>query len=220
MQQGARKERKVINFDEKVILSNKFTKMTPTAQALYIQIWAGCDDEGVNEKGYRTAQTTIKKRNNIKKAWQELIDNGYIIVSDKPEFAGYAYMVGYAEANSGKRWKKASIHGDFLAAISKTASVQTTKRPAQADNKPLQGAFAATRGNQTGPTEKELAEDEERRRRRREDVQKAKADLDAQRERELEEFKKRGIIGNAPFDETEQNKTKFREITNNLFQTM
>lgn len=212
----------MINFDEKIILSNKFTTMTPTAQALYFQIWAGCDDEGVNEKGYRTAQTTIKKRNNIKPAWQELIDNGYIIVSDKPEFAGYAYVVGYREANGGKRWKKASIHGDFLAAIGKTASVQTTKRPAQANNKPLQGAFAATRGNQTGPTGEELAEAEKRRRRHRETAQKAKADADAQRERELAEFREKGVIGNAPFDETEQSRAKFREIkiTNNLFQTM
>lgn len=210
----------MINFDEKVILSNKFTTMTPTAQALYIQIWAGCDDEGVNEKGYRTAQTTIKKRNNIKKAWQELIDNGYIIVSDKPEYAGYAYMVGYAEANSGKRWKKTSIHGDFLAAIGKAASVQTTKRPAQADNRPLQGAAAATRGNQTGPTEKELAEAEERRRQRRENIQRAKAGLDAQRERELAEFKARGIITDAPSDETERLRAELRQRANSLFQTM
>ena len=210
----------MIIFDEKTILSNKFTKMTPTAQALYIQIWAGCDDEGVNEKGYRTAQTTIKKRNNIKKAWQELIDNGYIIVSDKPEFTGYAYMVGYREANNGKRWKKASTHRDFLAAIGKAANVQTTKRPAQADNKPLQGAFAATRGNQTGPTAEELAQDEERRRQRREDAQRAKADLDAQRERELAEFKARGIITDAPYDETERHKAELRQKINSLFQAM
>lgn len=210
----------MINFDEKIILSNKFTTMTPTAQALYFQIWAGCDDEGVNDKGYKTAQTTIKRRNNIKPAWQELIDNGYIIVSDKPEFTGYAYVVGYKEANSGKRWKKASIHGDFLAAIGKTASVQTTKRPAQADNKPLQGASTVTRGNQTGPTGEELAQDEERRRRNREAVQRAKADADAQRERELAEFKTRGIIGNAPFDETEQRKADLMKKVNGLFQTM
>ena len=210
----------MINFDEKIILSNKFTTMTPTAQALYFQIWAGCDDEGVNDKGYKTAQTTIKRRNNIKPAWQELIENGYIIVSDKPEYAGYAYMVGYAEANSGKRWKKASIHGDFLAAIGKTASVQTTKRPAQADNRPLQGAFAATRGNQTGPTGEELAEAEERRRRHREAAQKAKTDADAQRERELAEFKDRGIIGSAPFDETEQRRANLMKRANNLFQTI
>ena len=210
----------MINFDEKIILSNKFNTMTPTAQALYIQIWAGCDDEGVNEKGYRTAQTTIKKRNNIKKAWQELIDNGYIIVSDKPEFAGYAYIVGYREANSGKRWKKESIHKDFLAAIGKTASVQTTKRPAQADNKPLQGAFAATRNNQAGPTMKELAQDEERRKRRREDAQRAKEDLDAQRERELAEFKARGIITDAPNDETERRRAELRKAASNLFQAM
>lgn len=210
----------MINFDEKIILSNKFTTMTPTAQALYFQIWASCDDEGVNDKGYKTAQTTIKRRNNIKPAWQELIDNDYIIVSDKPEFTGYAYMVGYAEANSGKRWKKASIHGDFLAAIGKTASVQTTKRPAQADNKPLQGASAVTRGNQTGPTGEELAQDEERRRQRREAVQKAKADLDAQRERELAELKARGVITDAPNDETERIRAELRQRTNNLFQTM
>lgn len=194
--------------------------MTPTAQALIVQLWGGADDEGVNDKGYRTAQTTIKKRNNIKPAWQELIDNGYIIVSDKPEFAGYAYVVGYKEANSGKRWKKASIHGDFLAAIGKAASVQTTKRPAQTDNKPLQGASAVTRGNQTGPTEKELAEAEERRRRNRETVQRAKADLDAQRERELAEFKARGIISDAPSDETERRRAELRQRANSLFQTM
>lgn len=210
----------MINFDEKIILSNKFTTMTPTAQALYFQIWAGCDDEGVNDKGYKTAQTTIKRRNNIKPAWQELIDNGYIIVSDKPEFAGYAYVVGYKEANSGKRWKKASIHEGFLAAIGKTASVQTTKRPAQADNRPLQGAFAATRGNQTGPTGEQLAQEEERRKRKREAVQKAKEDWDAQGEKELEEFRGRGIIGNAPFDETEQRRADLMKRANNLFQTM
>lgn len=210
----------MINFDEKIILSNKFTTMTPTAQALYFQIWAGCDDEGVNDKGYKTAQTTIKRRNNIKPAWQELIDNGYIIVSDKPEFAGYAYMVGYAEANGGKRWKKASIHGDFLAAIGKTASVQTTKRPAQADNKPLQGASTVTRYNQAEPTREELAEEEERRRRRREAVQRAKADLNDQRERELAELKAKGIIGNAPNDETERRRTELRQRANSLFQTM
>lgn len=153
---------------------------------------------------------------------QELIDNGYIIVSDKPEFTGYVYVVGYKEANSGKRWKKASIHGDFLAAIGKAASVQTTKRPAQADNKPLQGAFAATRGNQTGPTAtaRELAEDEERRRRNREAVQRAKADLNDQRERELAELKARGVITDAPNDETEQRRAELRQRVNNLFQTM
>lgn len=210
----------MINFDEKVILSNKFTTMTPTAQALYFQIWAGCDDEGVNDKGYKTAQTTIKRRNSIKPAWQELIDNGYIIVSDKPEFAGYAYVVGYKEANNGKRWKKASIHGDFLAAIGKTASIQTTKRPAQDDNRPLQGAFAATRGNQTGPTGEQLAQEEERRRKQREDVKRAKEDLDAQRERELAEFKARGVITDAPNDETERRRAELRKITSGLFQTM
>ena len=200
--------------------TNKFTTMTPTAQALLVQLWGGADDEGVNDRGYRTAQTTIKKRSNIKPAWQELIDNGYIIVSEKPEFAGYTYVVGYKEANSGKRWKKASIHGDFLAAIGKTASVQTTKRPAQADNKPLQGASAVTRGNQTGPTEEQLAQEEERRKRNREAVQRAKADLDAQRERELAELKARGIIGEAPNDETERHRAELRQRVNNLFQTM
>ena len=200
--------------------TNKFTTMTPTAQALLVQLWGGADDEGVNEKGYKIAQTAIKRRNNIKPAWQELIDNGYIIVSDKPEFAGYAYIVGYREANGGKRWKKASIHGDFLAAIGKTASVQTTKRPAQADNKPLQGAFAATRGNQNGPTGEELAEAEERRKRNREAVQRTKADLDAQRERELAEFKARGIISSAPEDETERRRAELRQRVNGLFQTM
>lgn len=210
----------MINFDEKIILSNKFTTMTPTAQALYIQIWAGCDDEGVNDKGYKTAQTTIKRRNNIKPAWQELIDNGYILVSEKPEFAGYAYMVGYTEANSGKRWKKASIHGNFLAAIGKAASVQTTKRPTQADNKPLQGASAITRNNQAGPTAGELAEDEERRRKRREAVQRAKAEADAQREKELAELKARGVITSAPNDETEQRRAELRQKMNSLFQVM
>lgn len=210
----------MINFDEKIILSNKFTTMTPTAQALYIQIWAGCDDEGVNDKGYKTAQTTIKRRNNIKPAWQELIDNGYILVSEKPEFAGYAYMVGYTEANSGKRWKKTSIHGDFLAAIGKAASVQTTKRPTQADNKPLQGASAITRSNQAGPTAEELAQDAERRRRWREDAQRAKEDLDAQRERELAELKARGVITSAPDDETNRLRNNLLERANNLFQTM
>lgn len=210
----------MINFDEKIILSNKFTTMTPTAQALYIQIWAGCDDEGVNEKAYRTAQTTIKRRNSIKPAWQELIDNGYIIVSDKPEFAGCAYMVGYTEANSGKRWKKASLHGDFLAAIDKTASVQTTKRPAQAGNKPLQGASDVTRDKQTGPTDEELARDEERRKQRREAVQKAKTDADSQRERELAEFRARGLLTDAPNDETERRRAELRKTANGLFQTM
>ena len=129
-------------------------------------------------------------------------------------------MVGYQEANGGKRWKKASIHEDFLAAIGKTASVQTTKRPAQTDNRPLQGATAATRGNQTGPTEEQLAQEEERRRRNREAVQKAKADLNDQRERELAELKARGIIGSAPNDETELRRAKLRQRVNNLFQTM
>ena len=194
--------------------------MTPTAQALLLQLWGGADDEGVNEKAYRTAQTTIKKRNNIKKAWQELIDNGYIIVSDKPEFAGYAYVVGYREANSGKRWKRASIHKDFLATIGKAASVQTTKRPAQAGNKPLQGASTVTRDNQADPTMEELTEAEERRKRGREAAQRAKADLDAQRERELAEFRARGILTDAPNDETERRRAELRKTANSLFQTM
>lgn len=210
----------MIALDEKIFLTRKYTTMSTAAQALFLQLWCGADDEGVTDKADKTIISTIARKNSRKPAWQELVDNGYIIVSDKPEFAGYAYIVGYREANGGKRWKKASIHGDFLAAIGKTASVQTTKRPAQADNKPLQGAFAATRGNQTGPTEKELAEAEERRRRNREAVQRTKADLDAQQEKELAEFKARGIIGNAPFDETEQSRAKFREMANNLFQTM
>lgn len=210
----------MINFDEKIILSNKFTTMTPTAQALYIQIWAGCDDEGVNEKAYRTAQTTIKRRNNIKPAWKELIDNGYIIVSDKPEFDGCAYMVGYTEANSGKRWKKASIHSDFLEAIGKKTSIQTTKRPTQANNKPLQGASTVTRSNQAEPTPEELARDEERRKQSREAAQKAKEEIDNQRERELEEFRAKGLITDAPNDETERLRAKLRKETNNLFKAM
>lgn len=215
-----RKERKVICIAEKVFHTHKFTTMQPTTQALLLQMWFSADDEGVIEDAETIIRTTVSRRASRKPALQELIDNGYIIVSDKPEFAGYAYVVGYREANSGKRWKKASIHGDFLAAIGKTASVQTTKRPAQADNKPLQGAFAATRGNQTGPTAKELAENEERRRRNREAVQRAKADADAQRERELAGFKARGIISDAPSDETEQLRAKLRQRANNLFQTM
>lgn len=210
----------MIAVDEKIFLTRKYTTMTPTAQALFLQLWCGADDEGVTDKADKTIISTIARKNSRKPAWQELIDNGYIIVSDKPEFAGYAYVVGYKEANGGKRWKKASIHEDFLAAIGKTASVQTTKRPAQADNKPLQGAFAATRGNQTGPTAEELAENEERRRRNRKAVQRAKADADAQRERELAEFKARGIISDAPSDETEQLRAKIRQRANNLFQTM
>ena len=210
----------MIAVDEKIFLTRKYTTMTPTAQALFLQLWCGADDEGVTDKADKTIISTIARKNSRKPAWQELIDNGYIIVSDKPEFAGYAYVVGYKEANSGKRWKKASIHGDFLAAIGKAASVQTTKRPAQADNKPLQGAFAATRGNQTGPTAGELAEAEERRRRHREAAQKTKADLNAQRERELAEFRGRGIIGSAPNDETERRRAELRQITNNLFQAM
>ena len=205
---------------EKVFHTHKFTTMQPTTQALLLQMWFSADDEGIIEDAETIIRTTVSRRASRKPALQELIDNGYIIVSDKPEFAGYAYIVGYREANSGKRWKKASIHGDFLAAIGKAASVQTTKRPAQANNRPLQGAFAATRGNQTGPTGEELAEAEERRRRNREAAQRAKADLDAQRERELAELKAKGIITEAPYNETEQNRAKFREMTNNLFQTM
>ena len=183
-------------------------------------MWFSADDEGIVEDAETIIRSTVSRRASRKPALQELIDNGYIIVSDKPEFAGYAYVVGYKEANSGKRWKKASIHGDFLAAIGKTASVQTTKQPAQADNRPLQGAFAATRGNQTGPTGEQLAQEEERRKRKREAVQKAKEDWDAQREKELEEFRGRGIIGSAPFDETEQRRADLMKRANNLFQTM
>ena len=200
--------------------TNKFTTMTPTAQALLIQLWGGADDEGVNEKAYRTAQTTIKRRNNIKPAWQELIDNSYIIISDKPEFTGYAYIVGYAEANSGKRWKKASIHRDFLAAIGKAANIQTTKRPAQADNKPLQGASAVTRAKQAEPTAEELAEDEKRRKQQREKAKKAKEEPESQRERELAEFRARGLLTDAPNDETERRRAELRKTANSLFQAM
>ncbi len=205
---------------EKVFHTHKFTTMQPTTQALLLQMWFSADDEGIIEDAETIIRTTVSRRASRKPALQELIDNGYIIVSDKPEFAGYAYVVGYKEANSGKRWKKASIHGDFLAAIGKAASVQTTKRPAQADNRPLQGTFAATRGNQTGPTEEQLARDEERRKREREAVQKAKADWDTQRERELAEFKARGIISDAPSDETERLRAELRQRANSLFQTM
>ena len=210
----------MIALDEKIFLTRKYTTMSTAAQALFLQLWCGADDEGVTDKADKTIISTIARKNSRKPAWQELIDNGYIIVSDKPEFAGYAYVVGYREANGGKRWKKASIHGDFLAAIGKAASVQTTKRPAQADNRPLQGATAATRGNQTGPTGEELAQDEERRRKRREAVQRAKAELNDQRERELAELKARGVIGNAPNDETERRRAELRQRANNLFQTM
>ena len=210
----------MIALDEKIFLTRKYTTMSTAAQALFLQLWCGADDEGVTDKADKTIISTIARKNSRKPALQELIDNGYIIVSDKPEFAGYAYVVGYKEANSGKRWKKASIHGDFLAAIGKAASVQTTKRPAQADNKPLQGAAAITRDQQAGPTAEQLEADAERRRRRREDVQQAKADLDAQRERELAEFKARGIISDAPNDETEQRRAELRQRVNNLFQTM
>lgn len=215
-----RKERKVICIAEKVFHTHKFTTMQPTTQALLLQMWFSADDEGVIEDAETIIRTTVSRRASRKPALQELIDNGYIIVSDKPEFAGYAYVVGYREANSGKRWKKASIHGDFLAAIGKTASVQTTKRPAQADNKPLQGAFAANRGNQAGPTAEELAEAEERRRQGRKAAQKAKADLDAQRERELAEYKAKGVIGGASSDETERRRAELRQRANSLFQTM
>lgn len=210
----------MITLNEKIFLTRKYTTMSTAAQALFLQLWCSADDEGVTDKADKTIISTIARKNSRKPALQELIDNGYIIVSDKPEFAGYAYVVGYKEANSGKRWKKASIHGDFLAAIGKAASVQTTKRPAQADNKPLQGAFAATRGNQTGPTGEELAEAEKRRRRNREAVQRKKADLDAQRERELAEFKASGIISSAPEDETKRRKADLMKKVNNLFQTM
>lgn len=198
--------------NEKVFRTHKFTTMQPTAQALLLQMWFSADDEGIIEDTETIIRTTVSRRASRKPAWQELIDNGYIIVSDKPEFAGYAYMVGYTEANSGKRWKKASIHADFLAAIGKTASVQTTKRPAQADNKPLQGAAAITRSQQAGPTAEQLEADAERRRRRREDVQQAKAELDAKREAELAELKARGIISNTPNDETEQLRKNFRNL--------
>lgn len=210
----------MICISEKVFHTHKFTTIQPTTQALLLQMWLNADDEGIIEDTETIIRTTVSRRASRKPALQELIDNGYIIVSDKPEFAGYAYMVGYREANSGKRWKKASIHADFLAAIGKAASVQTTKRPAQAENKPLQGAFAATRGNQAGPTAEELAKAEERRRRGREAAQKAKEDLDAQRERELAEFKARGIITDAPYDETERRRAELRQKVNGLFQTM
>lgn len=206
--------------NEKVFRTHKFTKMQPTAQALLLQMWLIADDEGIVEDTESIIKTTVSRRASRKPALQELIDNGYIIVSDKPEFTGYAYMVGYTEANSGKRWKKASIHEEFLAAIGKTASVQTTKRPAQTDNKPLQGAAAITRGRQAEPTAEQLKEDAERRKQQREAVQRAKAELDNQRERELAELKARGLISNTPNDETERLKTKLRKETNNLFQTM
>ena len=206
--------------NEKVFRTHKFTKMQPTAQALLLQMWLIADDEGIVEDTESIIKTTVSRRASRKPALQELIDNGYIIVSDKPEFTGYAYMVGYTEANSGKRWKKASIHEEFLAAIGKTASVQTTKRPAQADNKPLQGAATITRGRQAEPTAEQLKEDAERRKQQREAVQRAKAELDNQRERELAELKARGLISDTPNDETERLKTKLRKETNNLFQTM
>ena len=210
----------MIALNEKIFLTRKYTTMSTAAQALFLQLWCGADDEGVTDKADKTIISTIARKNSRKPAWQELIDNSYIIVSDKPEFAGYAYIVGYREANGGKRWKKASIHEDFLAAIGKTASVQTTKRPAQADNKPLQGAFAATRDNQARPTAEELAEAEERRRKRREDAKRAKEDLDTQREKELAEFKARGVIGSAPNDETERRRAELRQRANSLFKTM
>src|SRR5699024_1884824 len=110
----------MIALNEKIFLTRKYTTMSTAAQALFLQLWCGADDEGVTDKADKTIISTIARKNSRKPALQELIDNGYIIVSDKPEFAGYAYVVGYKEANSGKRWKKASIHGDFLAAIGKT----------------------------------------------------------------------------------------------------
>ena len=210
----------MIALNEKIFLTRKYTTMSTAAQALFLQLWCGADDEGVTDKADKTIISTIARKNSRKPAWQELIDNGYIIVSDKPEFAGYAYVVGYREANSGKRWKKASIHGDFLAAIGKAASVQTTKRPIQANNKPLQGASTVTRGNQAEPTTEELAQDEERRKKGREAVQRAKAEADAQRERELAEFKARGIITAAPNDETERRRAELRKTANSLFQAM
>ena len=200
--------------------THKFTTMQPTTQALLLQMWLNADDEGIIENTETIIKTTVSRRASRKPALQELIENGYIIVSDKPEFAGYAYMVGYTEANSGKRWKKASIHADFLAAIGKTASVQTTKRPTQAENRPLQGASAITRGNQTGPTAEELARDAERRRRQREDVQKAKERDASERDKELAELKARGIIKSAPDDETTRLRNSLLEKANNLFQTM
>ena len=210
----------MIALNEKIFLTRKYTTMSATAQALFLQLWCSADDEGVTDKADKTIISTIGRRASRKPAWKELIDNGYILVSEKPEFAGYAYIVGYRETNSGKRWKKASIHGDFLAAIGKATSVQTTKRPTQTDNKPLQGASAATRGNQNGPTAEELAGDEERRKQRREAVQRAKEDLDAQRERELAELKTRGVITNAPNNETERRRAELRRKMNSLFQAM
>lgn len=155
---------------EKVFHTHKFTTMQPTTQALLLQMWFSADDEGVVEDAETIIRTTVSRRASRKPALQELIDNGYIIVSDKPEFAGYAYVVGYREANSGKRWKKASIHGDFLAAIGKTASVQTTKRPAvpaSKPGKPLQGASTVTRDNQEGPNWSQLEQEIEQRQRAR-----------------------------------------------------
>lgn len=148
--------------------------MTPTAQALYFQIWAGCDDEGVNDKAYKTVQSTVTKRNNRKPAWQELIDNGYILVSDKPEFEGYAYMVGYKEANGGRRWKKETLHKEFLKAIGKESTIETTKRkepakPATKPGKPMQGASTITRELQEQPELSQIEKEEQQRKQAREE---------------------------------------------------
>lgn len=210
----------MIALDEKIFLTRKYTTMSTAAQALFLQLWCGADDEGITDKADKTIISTIARKNSRKPAWQELIDNGYIIVSDKPEFEGYAYIVGYTEANSGKRWKKASLHGDFLEAIGKKASVQTTKRPAQAGSKPMQGASTVTRDKQTGPTDEELARDEERRKQQREKAKRAKEEPESQRERELAEFRARGLITDAPNDETERLRAKIRKEASNLFQAM
>ena len=210
----------MIALDEKIFLTRKYTTMSTAAQALFLQLWCGADDEGITDKADKTIISTIARKNSRKPAWQELIDNGYIIVSDKPEFEGYAYIGGYTEANSGKRWKKASLHGDFLEAIGKKASVQTTKRPAQAGSKPMQGASTVTRDKQTGPTDEELARDEERRKQQREKAKRAKEEPESQRERELAEFRARGLITDAPNDETERLRAKIRKEASNLFQAM
>ncbi len=160
----------MIALDEKIFLTRKYTTMSTAAQALFLQLWCEADDEGVTDKADKTIISTIARKNSRKPALQELIDNGYIIISDKPEFAGYAYVVGYKEANSGKRWKKASIHGDFLAAIGKESTIETTKRPAvpaSKPGKPLQGASTVTRDNQEGPNWSQLEQEIEQRQRAR-----------------------------------------------------